>query len=33
VRGREAMNLKGLNDQLNAVADREAAVWQKLKAI
>jgi hypothetical protein len=33
VRGREALNLRALSDQLNEVADREAAVWRKLKAI
>jgi Domain of unknown function (DUF4872)/Butirosin biosynthesis protein H, N-terminal len=33
VRGREAMNLQALNDVLNDVADREAAVWRKLKLI
>jgi len=33
VRGRESMNLKALSEQLNAVADREAAVWQNLKAV
>ncbi len=33
VRGREAMNLPALSDVLNDVADREAAVWQKLKTI
>jgi len=31
VRGREEMNLKGLSDTLNEVADREAAVWKRLK--
>ena len=33
VRGREAMNLPALSAVLNDVADREAAVWQQLKAI
>jgi len=33
VRGRESMNLQALSDQLNHVADREAKVWQGLKAI
>jgi Domain of unknown function (DUF4872)/Butirosin biosynthesis protein H, N-terminal len=33
VRGREAMDLQGLNELLNGVADREAAVWKQLKAI
>jgi hypothetical protein len=31
VRTREAMNLKALSEQLNAVADREAAIWHSLK--
>ena len=31
VRGREEMSLKSLSDTLNLVADREAAVWQRLR--
>lgn len=33
VRNREPMNLQALSDVLNGVADREAAVWQTLKAL
>jgi hypothetical protein len=33
VRGRETLNLQTLSDQLNHVADREAKVWQALKAV
>lgn len=33
VRGREELNLKALNDALNDVADREAAVWKMLKDV
>ena len=33
VRGRESLDLRALRDQLNVVADREANVWQGLKAI
>lgn len=33
VRGRETVDLQALNEVLNGVADREAAVWQQLKAI
>jgi len=33
VRGRESLDLRALSDQLNVVADREATVWQGLKAI
>jgi hypothetical protein len=33
VRGRESLDLRALSDQLNHVADREAKVWQGLKAI
>jgi hypothetical protein len=33
VRNREPMNLQALSDVLNGVADREAAVWQTLKAV
>jgi hypothetical protein len=33
IRGREELNLKTLNDVLNHVADREAAVWKTLKAV
>lgn len=31
IRGREEMNLQALNEVINTVADREAAVWKMLK--
>lgn len=31
IRGREEMNLRALNEVINTVADREAAVWNTLK--
>lgn len=33
IRGREELNLRALSDVLNGAADKEAAVWQKLKEL